>query len=183
MTGGKPSDPPRAPRLRPDALLERLAEHKVDYVVIGGIGANIWGSPRGTLDLDICAATTRANKKRLASALTELEARFRPAGLEEEGFPPPGGWDERTLDSLVSLATTTSLGWLDIWFVPDGTTGYDDLIKTAADVRIGGHHVKVAAIADIIRTKQAAGRNKDLAAIDHLRELARRRAERDRTQP
>ena len=181
--GGRSSEPPRAPTLRPEALLERLTEHKVKYVVIGGVGANIWGSPRGTLDLDICAATTRANKQRLASALTELDARFRPAGLEEEGFPPPRGWDERTFDSLVSLATTTSLGWLDIWFIPAGTTGYDVLIQTAAVVRIGGHHVKVAAIADIIRSKQAAGRNKDLAAIDHLRELAQRRAERDQTEP
>jgi hypothetical protein len=182
VPGGKRSEP-RAPTLRPEALLERLAEHEVDYVVIGGVGANIWGSPRGTLDLDICAATTRANKHRLASALTELDARFRPAGLEDEGFPPPSEWDARTFDSLVSLATTTSLGWLDIWFIPDGTAGYDDLIKTAADVRIGKHNVKVAAIADIIRSKQAAGRNKDLAAIDHLRELAERRAERDHTEP
>jgi hypothetical protein len=183
VAGGKPSEPPRAPRLRPEALLEVLAEHKVEYVVIGGVGANIWGSPRGTLDLDICAATTRPNRQRLAAALTDLGARLRPPGLEEDGFAPPGGWDERTFDSLISLATTTALGWLDIWFVPDGTTGYDDLIRAAADVRVGGHHVKVAAIGDIIRSKQAAGRNKDLAAIDHLRELAQRRAERDQTEP
>jgi len=175
---GRPSEPPRAPALRPQALLEVLAKHSVDYVVIGGVGASIWGSPRGTLDLDICAATTRANKRRLATALTELDACFRPAGLEEEGFPPPGGWDDRTFDSLNSLATTTNLGWLDIWFIPDGTTGYDDLLENA-----GEHHVKVAAIADIIRSKQAAGRNKDLAALDHLRELAQRRAERGQTEP
>ena len=183
MESGKPSESPRAPRLRPEALLELLAKHNVDYVVIGGVGANIWGSPRGTLDLDICAATTRENKRRLATALTELDAHFRPAGLEERGFPPPGGWDDRTFDSLISLATTTTLGWLDIWFIPDGTTGYDDLVKNAADVRIGKHHVKVAAIADIIRSKQAAGRNKDLAALDHLRELDQRRAERGKTEP
>jgi len=183
VASGRPSEPPTAPRLRPQAILELLAKHDVDYVVIGGIGANIWGSPRGTLDLDVCAATTRANKKRLAAALTELDARFRPPGLEQDGIAPPGGWDERTFDSLISLATTTTLGWLDIWFVPDGTTGYDDLIKTAADARIGNHYVKVAAIADIIRSKQAAGRNKDLAAIDHLRELDARRAERGQSAP
>ena len=183
MEGGKPSGSPRAPTLRPEALLELLAKHNVDSVVIGGVGANIWGSPRGTLDLDICAATTRANKRRLAAALNELDARFRPAGLEEVGFPPPGGWDDRTFDSLTSLATTTTLGWLDIWFMPDGTAGYDDLVQNAADVRIGKHHVKVAAIADIIRSKQAAGRNKDLAALDHLRELDQRRGERGQAEP
>ena len=171
------------PRLRPQALLELLEKHKVDYVVIGGVGANIWGSPRGTLDLDICAARTRANKGRLAAALTELDARFRPPGLEEEGFPPPGGWDDHSFDSLISLATTTSLGWLDIWFIPDGTTGYDDLIQSAATARVGNLHITVASIADIIRSKQAAGRNKDLSALDHLHELEARRTQRDQTEP
>jgi hypothetical protein len=182
MEGRRP-DQARVPPLRPEALLELLERHKVEYVVIGGVGANIWGSPRGTLDLDICAATTRANKGRLAAALTELNARFRPPGLEEDGFPPPGGWDDRSFDSLISLAATTNLGWLDIWFVPDGTTGYDDLIQSADKARIGDLEVNVAAITDIIRSKQAAGRNKDLAAIDHLLELADRRAQRGETEP
>lgn len=182
MAGAEP-EPSRAPRLRPRALLELLERHNVDYVVIGGIGANLWGSPRGTLDLDICAATARTNKRRLAAALTELDARFRPAGLEEDGFPPPGGWDEHSFDSLISLATITRLGWLDIWFIPDGTAGYDDLSRGATKVRIGSVHVDVASIADIIRSKQAAGRNKDLAALDHLHELDRRRAERGRPDP
>ena len=180
MEGGKPEES-RVPRLRPQALLELLEKHKIDYVVIGGVGANIWGSPRGTLGLDICAATTRANKGRLAGALTELDARFRPPGLEEEGFAPPGGWDDHSFDSMISLATTTALGWLDIWFIPDGTTGYDDLIQSAARIQVGNHRINVAAIADIIRSKQAAGRNKDLAAIDHLRELEERRTQRNET--
>ena len=181
MDDGSPQGP-RAPQLRPQALLQLLEKHKVDYVVIGGVGANIWGSPRGTLDLDICAATTRANKRRLAAALTELDARFRPRGLEE-GFPPPGGWDDHSFDSLISLATTSSLGWLDIWFIPDGTTGYDDLIRSAGRARVGNVEVNVASIPDIIRSKQAAGRNKDLAALDHLVELEERRAQRGQTEP
>jgi len=64
-----------------------------------------------------------------------------------------------------------------------GTAGYDDLVKNAADTRIGKRQIKVAAIADIIRSKQATGRNKDLAALDHLRDLDRRRAERGEIEP
>lgn len=174
---------PRPPRLRPRAILDVLERHGVEYVVIGGIGARMWGSPRHTDDLDICPATTRENKRRLAAALDELRARLRPPGLEEEGFAPPGGWDERTFGSLVSLAATTSLGWLDVWFVPDGTTGYDDLVRNAGDAVVGTHTIKVAAIEDIIRSKTAAGRNKDLAALDHLYELERLRRERGADAP
>lgn len=174
---------PRPPLLRPRAIIEVLGQHGVEYVIIGGVGARIWGSPRNTDDLDICPAATRPNRQRLAAALTELDARFRPPGLEEEGFAPPGGWDERSFDSMISLAVTTDLGWVDVWFVPDGTDGYDDLIEKASDAPIGGHTVKVADIDDIIRSKAAAGRNKDLAALDHLRDLQRRRDELGRDAP
>jgi hypothetical protein len=167
----------RPPVLRPRAIIDVLERYGVEYVIIGGIGARIWGSARHTDDLDICPSATRDNKRRLAAALTELAALFRPPGLEDEGFEPPGGWGERTFDSMIPVAVTTELGWIDLWFVPDGTRGYDDLIREAGDASIGEHTVKVAAIKDIIRSKTAAGRNKDLAAIDHLRELERRRAE------
>lgn len=168
---------PRPPVLRSTAILEVLERHEVKYVVIGGIGARIWGSPRNTDDLDICPAESRANKRRLAAALTELGARLRPLGLEEEGFASPGGWDERSFDSMVSLALATELGWVDVWFRPDGTEGYEDLIREASDASIGDLTVKVADLKDIIRSKSAAGRNKDLGALDQLRELDRRRAE------
>lgn len=151
--------------------------------MIGGIGARIWGSPRQTDGLDICPAKTRAIKRRLAAALNELDARLRPPGLEEAGFVPPGGWDERSLEAMVSLALTTDLGWVDVWFHPDGTEGYDDLIRRASDASIGELTVKVADLDDIIRSKAAAGRNKDLASLDHLRELERRRDELGREEP
>ncbi len=84
---------------------------------------------------------------------------------------------------MVSLALTTELGWVDVWFRPDGTEGYGDLIREASDASIGELTVKVADLKDIIRSKAAAGRNKDLGALDHLRELERRRAELDGTTP
>jgi len=151
--------------------------HEVKYVVIGGIAARLWGSPRNTDDLDVCAAQSRANKKRLAAALTELNALFRPPDLEED-YPSPGGWDERSFDSMINVALTTDLGWLDIWFIPDGTDSYDDLIRAAGKADLGeGLIVSVADLEDVIRSKAAAGRNKDLGALDHLRELERRRDE------
>lgn len=176
-------DQRRAPVLRPRAIIEALEKHRVKYVVIGGIAARLWGSPRNTDDLDLCPASTRANKRRLAAVLTELEARLRPPGLEEEGFAPPGGWDEHSFGSMVSVALTSDLGWIDLWFVPDGTAGYDDLIARARDAQIGGHKVKVAGIDDIIRSKAAAGRSQDLAALDHLRDLQRRLDELGRQAP
>lgn len=164
---------PRAPVPRVRAIIALLDRHRVDYVVIGGIGARLWGSPLLTDDLDICPATDEANLGRLAAALDEAGARYRPSGLEEGAFTPP--WDERAFGPHLggSLAITCNLGWIDLWFRPDGTGGYDDLIDRAATVEIADARVKVASIDDIIRSKEASGRQKDLERLPHLRDLRR----------
>ncbi len=165
--------PPRPPVPRVRALIELLARHRVDYVVIGGIGARLWGSPQLTDDIDICPASDKANLRRLAATLDEAEARFRPPGLEEGAQTPR--WDARTFRAHLggSLAVTSKLGWIDLWFRPDGTGGYADLIERAVRVEVGAIDVKLASLEDIIRSKEASGRDKDLARLPHLRDLRR----------
>ena len=46
--------------------------------------------------------------------------------------------------------------------------GYDDIITNADEMDIAGYTVKVLSLADLIRTKRAAGRPKDLAVIPVL---------------
>jgi hypothetical protein len=157
-----------------------LERHDVAYVVIGGIGARIWGSPKNTDDLDICAATDRANLGRFALALNELDARFRTVGVANGCFSPPARWDGRSFDSFTAVALTTRLGWLDVSFRPDGTKGYVDLVKRAAEAEVGGVCVRVASLDDIIRSKEAADRPKhraDLHVLHELRRLRRRTSE------
>ena len=64
-----------------ERLLGCLTRHGVEYVVVGGIAAVMWGSPRNTFDLDVCPETDPGNLDALAKALVELEARLR--GVEE----------------------------------------------------------------------------------------------------
>ena len=62
-------------------------------------------------------------------------------------------------------------------FRPDGTDGYDDLAANATVLRLLGTDVTVASLDDVIRSKEAAGRDKDIAAlpilIEHRRALER----------
>jgi hypothetical protein len=61
-------------------------------------------------------------------------------------------------------------GDLDICFAPSGTRGYRDLRREALRTRIGpGVSVSVASLRDVIRSKEAAGRDKDLAQLPLLR--------------
>ena len=160
--------------LRPGALLEVLVRHDLRFVVIGGVAERLLGSPRTTDDFDICPATARGNLQRLAAALNELEARFRVEGAPE-GFSPPAPWTARSFGSYASLALITRYGFFDVWFRPDGTGGYADLIKNAIDVEVGGTNVKVAHLDDILRNKQAIGGPKYLSHLPLLRDLQRTR--------
>ncbi|MGH2703369.1 MAG: hypothetical protein ACRDJB_10175 [Actinomycetota bacterium] len=150
-------------------IIEALNRHRVRYVVIGGIASLVHRAdvPR-TLDVDVTPSRDEGNLKQLAAALKELGAQLRAPGLDT-GFPIP--LDERMLTRMTTLTLVTPYGPLDLSFVPDGTTGYEDLAQGATMVSALGVQFPVAALADVIRSKEAAGRAKDL---EHLPALRRR---------
>src|ERR1035438_4811567 len=55
---------------KPDyiAILRVLVEHRVDFIVVGGVGAVLQGAPIMTFDLDIVHSTEASNTGRLAVA-------------------------------------------------------------------------------------------------------------------
>jgi hypothetical protein len=149
------------------ALLHVLGRHEVAYVVIGAQAAVIHGVPVVTEDLDIAPARDAENLERLAEALRELEPRLRtadePAGVS---FPV----DARMLATADTWNLTTPFGELDLAFTPAGTGGYDDLRQHATFVELeSGLTVQVASLADVIRSKEAAGREKDRAQLPLMR--------------
>jgi hypothetical protein len=77
----------------PEALLRALAEHKVDFHVIGAVAAWLQGSPVTTLDLDVMPRRDLDNAEKLAAALNALGARHRGdrTGRELEGADFPVG--------------------------------------------------------------------------------------------
>ena len=173
------------PNLDAQAILETLDRHRIQYILVGGLAAQTRGWRGATLDVDITPAADRENLDRLAAALTELEAGFR---VDPEryptGFKPPGGLDAATFRGQVSLAFTTRHGPLDVALVPDGTRGFDDLRRGADHTHVAGTTVRVlvASADDIVRSKSAANRPKDLAQLPEMiadferaRRLARER--------
>jgi hypothetical protein len=152
----------------PVAILRTLQEHDVAFLVIGGVAANVHGSPSLTRDLDICYERSRPNLARLAAALRELRAYLR-------GVQPglPFQLDAKTLELGDSFTFTTAFGDFDCLGTPSGTGGYPDLVQKAVQVDIGGVTVKMTSLDDLIRMKKAAGRDKDkieLQVLGALRE-------------
>ncbi|MDQ3873993.1 MAG: hypothetical protein M3322_00355 [Actinomycetota bacterium] len=166
----------------PRRLLETLHRNGVEFIVVGAVAAILQGYPLATEDLDVTPAYDAENLERLTVALHELEARLRvaedPAGLE---FPVAS----RLLAQADVWTLTTKYGDLDLVFTPPGTRGYADLRRDAVEIDLGVPML-VASLPDVIRSKEAAGRPKDLAQLPALRqtlELVRERERRERERP
>lgn len=161
---------PELPKLHSAGLLGALLGREVQFLVVGGIGAQLHGATRATMDLDVCVPWTQENFDRLANALEDLDARL--------DLPPELG-DIEVRPSRELLARTsmtrwiTSSGVLDILqAIPAGERGapcgYTDLEPKAVWVRGADRTVLVAALEDIITSKEHANRDKDRAALPEL---------------
>ncbi|TME97589.1 MAG: hypothetical protein E6I40_01320 [Chloroflexi bacterium] len=161
--------------LDPDRILDTLARHHVDYVLIGGLAGIAWGSDLVTFDLDICYARDKTNLDRLAAALKELGATLRGAPKDL-----PFQLDARTLAAGDSFTFDTSAGPFDCLGTPTGTNGYPDLSANAEILDVEGCKVPVVSLDDLIRMKRSAGRTKDRGAIEGLGALRDERRGRKR---
>ncbi len=160
----------------PDEILRVLHRHLVEFVLIGGMAATLHGSDVVTFDLDVAPRSTSDNLARLAAALRELDASLRVEG-EADGV----AFDAHAelLERSQVLNLMTSAGDLDVVMRPAGSSGFDDLRRDAMAISISGTPVLVASLADVIRSKEAANREKDRAVLPALKRLQARLEEVD----
>ena len=163
----------RFPDFSPRALLRRLVEGGVDFVVVGGIAAVAHGSPTFTQDLDIAYSPDEANLERLGRVLVDLGARLRGV-TDDVPFIPDG----RTLRRTRVLTLETAIGPIDLLAQPDGAPGYERLRERAGREVVAGVAVRIASLDDLIAMKKAAGRPRDLLAVEELEAIQRLQRER-----
>jgi predicted nucleotidyltransferase len=151
-------------------LLRRLTEAGVEFVVIGGVAVIAHGHARATLDLDVCYARSPANIRRLVAAIQPIHPHLRGAAPDL-----PFIWDERTLRNGLNFTLVTDEGDLDLLGEITGLGSHDDIALRAIDVDIHGTAIRLLSLEDLIRSKAAAGRAKDLVDLEALRAIARTR--------
>lgn len=135
-------------------ILRTLAEHEVDYVVIGGLAVQAHGHPRTTQNLNLVPEPGAANRKRLRAALEALGA--RPVGARR---PQPV-----TVPSSGVLELDTDAGGVDVHVKPPGAAPYPALRSRALMLELDTD-VLVAGRDDLIAMKRASGRPIDRADI------------------
>ena len=147
-----------------ERLIVALAEAHAEFVVVGGLSAVLQGAPIVTQDLDVCYGRAPDNLTRIASAL-------QPFGLRLRGLPEgvPNVFDRRALELGTNFTLVLADGEeFDLLGEMAAIGGYEAIVSRAVDLDVAGHPVKVLALEDLIRTKRAAGRPKDLAVLPLL---------------
>ncbi len=164
------SDAPERP-LDLRELFRVLAEHGVDYLVIGGVAAQVHGRRRTTKDLDVTPAPDPENLERLAAALVALDAH----PVEFGGNAPTPTAEQIHLAPVVPPLTTLH-GELHILNEVPGATAYAGMRTRALSIDLDGIPIHIVGVDDLIRMKQTAGRPSDIEDIEALTTVARREA-------
>lgn len=151
------------PLLRADQILRVLLHANVKFVLIGGLAAQVHGSPSLTGDVDICFALDGENLERLAAALESLASARR--GLPS-GVSAP--LDARALRAGNVFTLTTRYGDLDLLAHPEPGLDFATLIEHAITAELLGNEVRVASLEDLMAMKRAAGRPKDRIELEIL---------------
>lgn len=154
--------------LQAEALLRVLAEHDVDFVIIGGFALSAHGVIRGTKDVDILPDPRPENVKRLAAALRALDAEVMLAddfNQSELGLAP----DEAGLSLGGNWVLRTRLGRLDVMQDVPGTRGFAALHAAAVEREVpGAGPFWFSGLDDLIAMKVAAGRPQDELDVTSL---------------
>lgn len=155
-------------------LFRALAEHGVDYLVIGGVAVQVHGHRRTTKDLDVTPAPDPENFERLAAALVALAA--HPTEL---GASAPTPTAEQLHLAAIVPPLATQHGELHILNDVPGAADYAAMRTRALESNLGGVVVRIVGVDDLVRMKRAAGRPSDLEDVEVLMAVARGEAQRD----
>ena len=162
------SDAPERP-LDLRELFRVLAEHGVQYLVIGGVAAQVHGRRRTTKDLDVTPAPDPENLKRLAAALVALDA--HPV---EFGPNAPTPTAKQLHHAAVVPALSTRHGELHILNQVPRATPYAGMRTRALTIDLDGTAVHIVGVDDLIRMKRTAGRPSDIEDIQAMTMVAQR---------
>jgi hypothetical protein len=145
------------------ALLTRLKDSGLEFVVIGGVCVVFHGAPVATFDLDICCKFGEENVRRIECALSDLHPVHR---LTANKLPLES--TRSTFGQLKNLYLQTDFGKLDCLSEVAGVGDFDAVLKRSVGANFSYGQFRFLDIDALIESKQAIGRERDLDAVRRL---------------
>ena len=141
-----------------EPLLHRIArlfaEHRLEVVMVGNAAAALHGAPVTTLDIDFMFRKTPTNLQKLKAVAHDLQAVIlKPYYPVSDLFRVVNDEQGLQLDFMTRL---------------HGVRSFEGLRTRSTSVEFGEHELRIACLSDIIKSKRAAGRSRDLAVLEIL---------------
>ena len=154
------------------AIFKRLNELDIEYLVVGGLAVNFHGIPRMTYDVDLMVSLREENIMKLVTQLKKWGYRSKipaePGDFADE--KKRNQWIlEKGMKALNFYSQTLPVGEIDI--VIESPIPYNELKDRAVKIELEGIMVPVVSIHDLIGLKTQAGREQDLADVEHLKRV------------
>lgn len=151
-------------------ITQQLSEHRVDFVVAGGLATILHGSALLTRDVDVACDMSPSNLIRVWSALEHLHPvhRMTPNRLPfTRELAEKGG--------VHNLYLSTDIGQLDLLGEVKGLGSFAICLENSEPIKIGGVAIRVLTLDALIIAKRAMGRPRDLHAVLELEVIRERR--------
>jgi hypothetical protein len=145
------------------ALLTRLHASGLEFVIIGGVCVVYHGAPLATFDLDICCRFGEEHLRRIEAAVHDLHPIHRLTSNKLPLAATRGSFGE-----LKNLYLQTDLGKLDCIGEVSGVGPFEAVLQHSEIASFSYGTFRFMSLDALIASKQAAGRERDLAALRHL---------------
>jgi predicted nucleotidyltransferase len=154
-------------RFSSQEIVRTLLEHKVEFIVVGGVCAALQGAPITTFDLDIVHRRSAKNLTRLLAALRELDAHYREHRTRK--IRPKLSH----LSSPGHQLLETEYGPMDVLGSIEDELSYEDLLPDTFEFRSKGMKVRLLNLEKLVELKEKSHRDKDKAVLPILRRTLR----------
>jgi hypothetical protein len=155
--------------MKPDlrALLKRLIQNNIDFVLVGGFACVVHGSSLVTEDIDICIAINEEQIKKLRNALKDLSPKHRM----NPNFKPSFLSHPQKLEGVNNIYLETDFGVLDILSEVRPVGDFEAIKSRAITISLFDQECHVISLDDLIKVKESMTRPKDKEAASQLKAI------------
>jgi predicted nucleotidyltransferase len=138
-------------------MLQSLLDNKAEFLVVGAYAMAAHGYPRATGDLDLWVFTSRENAEKVYKALVEFGTPLEQ--IDKDSFSEKG--------IIFQIGVTPCR--IDIITQIDGVE-FEQAYPKRKEIEVDGIKFPILSKEDLIRNKEATGREKDKLDSQFMRE-------------
>lgn len=138
-----------------ESIAAALKAARLEAIVVGNTASELHGAPLATEDVDLLVRDTATNRRKIAKFVEAVQG-YGPVDISELMAGKRIYLPESYVDLLFDKIA--------------GSLTFNAVRSRSTRIAIGKHALTVASLEDVIRSKEAANREKDRYALPILRE-------------